>query len=291
MLKQCSIQKVVSIRGIGIHSGQIVDLVLRPANVNSGIVFHRVDINPTIDIPACANYVCNTKLATVLQYGDVRVSTVEHLMSALCGLGIDNLHVDINAEELPIMDGSSISFVNLLLAAGIVEQNKPKKFIKIIKPIEVFDECEKYRKYAKLEPCSEFVINFSIDYNHPAIMDTASNMEINISKETYIKDISMARTFGFIEDVNYLRSKGLALGASLKNVIVLDHNKVVNDEGLRYKDEFLRHKILDAIGDLYLLGHPLLARYTASKSGHSLNNKLVRSLLKTKDACEYITFC
>ncbi|AGF47117.1 UDP-3-O-[3-hydroxymyristoyl] N-acetylglucosamine deacetylase [Candidatus Kinetoplastibacterium desouzaii TCC079E] len=290
MLKQRSIKKSVSATGIGLHSGKKVNITFRPAEVNNGIIFHRVDCIPIMDLPAYASYVVDTRFATVLQNNSIRVSTVEHVMSALYGLGIDNIHIDLNGEEVPIMDGSAAVFICLLKSAGIVEQNQSKKFIKILKSIEVGEGYGINRKYARLEPCSSFIVNFSIAFDHPVIRSTSDYIEIDLFQKSYIHDISRARTFGFMQEVENLRSIGLVKGASLDNVIVMDDSKILNIEGLRYEDEFVRHKALDAIGDLYLLGGPLLARYVAHKSGHSLNNKLIMSLLDSKDSWEVISY-
>ncbi|AFZ83872.1 UDP-3-O-[3-hydroxymyristoyl] N-acetylglucosamine deacetylase [Candidatus Kinetoplastibacterium blastocrithidii (ex Strigomonas culicis)] len=261
---------------------------MRPADVNTGIIFHRVDLHNIVDIPAKAEYISDAHLATVLQKGSVRVSTIEHLMSALHGLGIDNIHIDINSEEIPILDGSSDRFVDLLKHARIREQEGFKDFIKIINVVEISEGEGDNKKWARLEPYNGFVVAFSIDFRHPAISSTANFIEINISKESYVKNISRARTFGFIKELKELNSIGLACGGSFENAIVMDDFKILNEEGLRYKDEFVKHKVLDAIGDLYLLGKPLLGRFVAHKSGHSLNTRLVNLLLSKSDSWKVV---
>lgn len=290
MLKQRTIKKLVTATGVGVHSGQRVKLVLRPAEPNTGVVFHRVDTPEMIDFPAQADKVGDTRMASVLQNGPYRVSTVEHLMSALAGLGIDNIHVDVDAEEIPIMDGSAATFVFLLKDAGIVEQNAPKRFLSVKKTVEVKEGEGQEAKWARLEPYQGFALAFSIDFKHPAINSTASFAEIDFGKDSYVDQIARARTFGFANEVEMLRGIGLARGGSLDNAIVLDEYRILNADGLRYDDEFVKHKILDAIGDLYLIGYPLLARYVACKSGHSINNKLARALLAQEDAYEIVTF-
>lgn len=290
MFRQRSIQSVVRTTGVGVHSGRRVELTLRPAEANTGIVFHRIDLPEVVDLPATATGVGDTRLASVLQQGNVRVSTVEHLMSALAGLGVDNIHVDLTSEEVPIMDGSSATFVYLLRSAGIVEQNAPKRFIRVTKPIEYREGEGAGEKWARLEPHDGFALAFSIDFHHPAIDSTANFAEIDFATHSYAKEIARARTFGFVNEVEALRSMGLARGGSLDNAIVMDEYRVLNSDGLRYEDEFVKHKILDAIGDLYLLGKPLVARYVAYKSGHYLNNQLARALLKAQDSWEMVTY-
>lgn len=286
MLKQRSIKSVVKTVGIGLHSGRRVTLTLRPAPAGTGLIFTRIDLTPPIQIPGKAHNVGDTRLASVLQQGGARVSTVEHLLSACSGLGIDNLYVEVDAEEIPIMDGSAASFVFLLQSAGIEEQSKPKQFIRVLKPIEVVDG----DKFARLDPYFGFKLDFTIDYNHPALDRTGQKLEIDFSKTNYVREIARARTFGFAHEVEMLRELGLARGGSLDNAIVLDGHRILNNEELRYGDEFVRHKILDAIGDLYLVGHPLVASYTAFKSGHALNNQLLRALLADQSAFEILTF-
>jgi UDP-3-O-[3-hydroxymyristoyl] N-acetylglucosamine deacetylase len=290
MFSQRTIKKIVSTIGVGLHSGQRVELTLRPAAVGTGIVFHRVDCDPVVDLPANASMVSDTRMASVLQAQGVRVSTVEHLMSALAGLGIDNLHIDINAEEIPIMDGSAATFVYLLRSAGIEEQRAPKQFIRVLKTVEISEGDGVNKKWARLEPHEGFALSFSIDFKHPAIDATAGFAEIDFADHSYTKEIARARTFGFVSEVEALRSMGLARGGSLENAIVLDEYRVLNTDGLRYDDEFVKHKILDAIGDLYLIGKPLVARYVACKSGHAINNQLARKLLAQQDAWEFVTY-
>ena len=290
MFQQRTIKQVVKTTGVGLHSGRRVELTLRPAAPDTGIVFHRVDLPEVVDLPAQAAMVSDTRMASVLQQGNVRVSTVEHLMSALAGLGIDNLHVDLTAEEVPIMDGSAATFVYLLRSAGIEEQARPKQFLRVLKTVEVREGEGKDAKWARLEPHDGFALAFSIDFRHPAIDSTANFAEIDFATQSYIKEIARARTFGFVNEVEALRSMGLARGGSLDNAIVMDEYRVLNSDGLRYDDEFVKHKILDAVGDLYLIGKPLVARYVACKSGHALNNQLARQLLAQQDAWEVVTY-
>jgi UDP-3-O-[3-hydroxymyristoyl] N-acetylglucosamine deacetylase len=290
MFRQRTIKQVIQTTGVGLHSGKRVELTLRPAAADTGIVFHRVDLDPVVDFPARADAVRDTRMASVLQVGSARVSTVEHLMSALAGLGIDNLHVDLSAEEVPIMDGSAATFVYLLRSAGLVEQLVPKQFIRVLKPVEIREGQGTQAKWARLEPHNGFSLAFSIDFKHPAIDATAGFAEIDFARQSYSKDISRARTFGFVSEVEALRSMGLARGGSLENAIVVDEYRVLNQDGLRYDDEFVKHKILDAIGDLYLIGKPLIARYVAHKSGHAINNQLALSLLSDKTAFEVVSF-
>lgn len=290
MLRQRTIQKSISTKGVGLHSGRRVEITLRPASPNTGIVFHRVDLPAVVDLPARADLVGDTRMASVLQVGNVRVSTVEHLMSALAGLGIDNLHVDLTAEEVPIMDGSAGTFVYLLRSAGLQEQPVAKQFIKVLNTIEVREGEGHELKWARLEPFDGFALSFAIDFQHPAIDSTANFAEVDFAKDSYVKTIARARTFGFASEVEALRAAGLARGGSLDNAIVMDEYRVLNADGLRYDDEFVKHKILDAIGDLYLLGKPLVARYVACKSGHSLNNQLARLLLAQQESWELVTY-
>lgn len=290
MLRQRTISKTVSTKGIGLHSGHLVEITLRPAEPDTGIVFHRVDMDPIVSIPAKAHLVGGTTMASVLQKEGVRVSTVEHLMSALAGLGIDNLHVDLSAEEVPIMDGSAGTFVYLLRSAGLTEQNRPKQFLRVLKPIEVREGSGADLKWARLEPYEGFALQFSIDFQHPAIDATANFAEVDFAKDSYAKSVARARTFGFASEVEAMRAAGLARGGSLDNAIVMDEFRVLNADGLRYQDEFVKHKILDAIGDLYLIGHPLVARYVACKSGHGLNNQLARALLAAQDSWELVSY-
>jgi len=282
----------VSTTGVGLHSGQRVELTLRPAAADTGIVFRRVDLDPPVDIAACADRVTDTRMASTLTAADegpgrdVRVATVEHLMSALAGLGIDNLHVDVTAPEIPILDGSAGSFVFLIQSVGVVEQAAPKRFIRVKRRVEVRDG----DKWARLDPHFGFKLGFSIEFGHPAIDATGQAYEIDFAETSYVREIARARTFGFMHEVEALRSAGLAQGGSFENAIVMDEYRVLNAEGLRYDDEFVKHKILDAIGDLYLVGHPMLAAYGAYKSGHALNNRLLRALLSEADAYDIVTF-
>jgi UDP-3-O-[3-hydroxymyristoyl] N-acetylglucosamine deacetylase len=290
MLKQRTVKQLVKTVGVGLHSGTKVELTLRPAAPDTGIIFRRVDLDPVVDFPAYALEVGDTRMASTLEKNGARVSTVEHLMSACAGLGIDNLYVDLTAEEIPIMDGSASSFVFLLQQAGMLEQNVAKKFIRIKKTVEVRQGEGEQEKWARLEPYNGFKMKFFIEFNHPAVDGTGQTGEVDFAIESYVKEISRARTFGFMQDVEALRGIGLARGGSLQNAIVMDEYRILNSDGLRYDNEFVRHKILDAIGDLYLIGHPLLASYVAHKSGHALNNLLLRALLDQPDAYEIVTF-
>jgi UDP-3-O-[3-hydroxymyristoyl] N-acetylglucosamine deacetylase len=290
MLKQRTVKQVVQTVGVGLHSGTKVNLTLRPAAPDTGIVFRRVDLDPPVDLPATALGIGDTRLASTLDKDGVKVSTVEHLMSACAGLGIDNLYVDVTAEEIPIMDGSAASFVFLLQQAGLQEQNAPKKFIRIKKPVEVRDGEGEQAKWARLEPYFGFKLKFFIEFNHPAVDATGQLAEVDFGSQSYVQEIARARTFGFMHEVETLRGIGLIRGGSLENAIVMDEYRILNPDGLRYENEFVRHKILDAIGDLYLIGHPLLASYVAHKSGHGLNNRLLRTLLTQPDAFEIVTF-
>ena len=286
MLKQRTLKTLISATGVGLHTGAKVTIVLRPAQPGTGIVFRRVDLDPVVDLKADSFSVGDTRMASCLERDGVKLSTVEHLMSALAGLGIDNLHVDVDAAELPILDGSAAPFVFLLQSAGIEEQNAPKKFIRVKKTIEVRDG----DKWARLEPYEGFRLSFSIIFNHPAVDRTASSVTIDFAENSYLREVARARTFGFTQDVEFLRDQGLALGGSLENAIVMDEYRVLNADGLRYADEFVKHKVLDAIGDLYLAGKPLLASFVAHKSGHALNNRLLRELLSDASAWEFVTF-
>ena len=285
MLRQRTIKQVVSTIGIGLHSGKKVSMALRPAASNTGIVFRRVDMTPPALVALHPERVAETMLCTALVQNDAKVATVEHLLSALAALGIDNLYVDLDAPEIPIMDGSASPFLYLLQSAGIEELMSPKRFIRIKKPIEA----SRGDGWAKLLPYDGFKASFEIDFNHPAVNSTAQYLEIDFSQQAYASEISRARTFGFMRDVEMLRSRNLGLGGSLENAIVLDDYRVLNHEGLRYGDEFIRHKILDAIGDLYTLGHGIIGYYQAHKSGHAINNLLVRALLQQQDAWEMVT--
>ena len=286
MLKQRTLKKVVRTVGIGLHSGRKVNLTLRPADPDTGIVYTRVDLNPPVVMPAEATRVNDTRMATTLNEGPVKISTIEHLMSAFNGLGIDNCYVDVDAPEIPIMDGSGASFVFLIQAAGIVEQPAPKRFVRVKKTVRVTDG----DKWAQLEPHEGFSLAFSINFGHPAIDSTLQFTEVDLAKVDYAHAVSRARTFGFVQDVEMLRSIGLAQGGTLENAVVMDEYRVLNPEGLRGQDEFVKHKILDAMGDLYVLGHPLLTRYSANKSGHGLNNQLLRALLADDSAWEWAIF-
>ena len=276
--------------GVGVHSGTKVDLVLRPAPIDTGIIFTRTDLIPPVVFHAQALNVGDTRMASTLVSEGEKVSTVEHLLSACAGLGIDNLYIDVSAEEIPIMDGSASSFVYLLQQAGMQEQQAAKKFIKVIKAVEIREGTGKAEKWARLEPFDGFKLHFFIEFNHPAVDGTTQTAEVDFAKISYVKDVARARTFGFMQDVEMLRGIGLARGGSMENAIVMDEYRILNADGLRFDDEFVRHKILDAIGDLYLIGHPLLASYTAHKSGHGLNNQLLRALLAQPDSYEIVTF-
>jgi len=286
MPQQRTIKNEIRATGVGLHSGEKVFLTLRPAPPDTGIVFRRIDLDPVVEIPASGELVTETVLCTGLTCKGAKVQTVEHLMSALAGLGIDNLYADLSAPEVPIMDGSSGPFVFLLQSAGIVEQGVPKRFIRIRRPVEVRDG----DKIARFEPYDGFRLSFTVRFDHPAIPDSLSSAEIEFSTENYIREVSRARTFGFMRDLEYMRERNLGLGGSMDNAIVLDEYRVLNDDGLRYADEFVRHKILDAIGDLYLAGRPILGAFHGYKSGHALNNKLVRALLADQSAWEEVSF-
>lgn len=286
MLKQRTLKKVIHATGVGLHNGEKVTLTLRPAAENTGIIFKRVDLPQPNEIKATPEAVHDTRMCSALEQDGVRVSTVEHLMSALAGLGVDNVLIEVNAPEIPIMDGSSGPFVFLLQEAGLVEQSAAKKFIRILRNVEVIEE----DKWVRFEPYHGFKIDFTIDFNHPVFEHSGNNVKIDFAADSYIKEISRARTFGFMHEVEYLRSNGLARGGSLENAIVLDEYRVLNNDGLRYEDEFAKHKVLDAIGDLYMLGYPILGAFYAFKSGHALNNKLLRALMQDATAWEYATF-
>jgi UDP-3-O-[3-hydroxymyristoyl] N-acetylglucosamine deacetylase len=286
VLKQRSLKTVTSATGVGLHSGEKVTVTLRPAAPDTGIIFRRVDLVPPVEIKVQPDAVGDTRLCTALVRDTVRVATVEHLMSALAGLGIDNIYIDLTAAEVPIMDGSAGPFVFLLQSAGVVEQPAPKKFIRIKKTVEVREA----DKWVRFESYAGFKIDFSIAFDHPVFEHSEQNVRIDFADNSYIKEVSRARTFGFMHEVEALRSMGLARGGSLDNAIVLDEYRVLNNDGLRFDDEFVKHKILDAIGDLYILGHPLIGAFTAHKSGHALNNQILRTLLADADAWEYVTF-
>jgi UDP-3-O-[3-hydroxymyristoyl] N-acetylglucosamine deacetylase len=285
-MKQRTLKNLIRTVGIGLHSGTKVELVMRPAAANTGIVFRRVDLDPPVEIAADAMAVGDTRMASTLDKGGVRIATVEHLMSALAGLGIDNCHVDVDAPEIPIMDGSAASFVFLIQSAGVVDLDAPKRFVRVLKPVSVADG----DKWARLEPHFGFKLTFSIDFRHPAIDVTEQQVEVDFAREPYVTAVARARTFGFVNEVEALRAAGLALGGNFENAIVMDEYRVLNTDGLRSGDEFAKHKILDAIGDLYLLGKPLIAAYRAHKSGHALNNRLLRELLADASAYEIVSF-
>jgi len=286
MIKQRTLKNVIRATGVGIHSGEKVFMTLRPAAVDTGIVFRRVDLPEPVEIRACAENVGDTSMSTTLTEGDVRVATVEHLLSAIAGLGIDNAYVDLTAPEVPIMDGSAGPYVFLLQSAGIEEQAKAKKFIRIKKTVIVEDD----DKWARFDPFEGFKVGFEIDFRHPVFQRSSSRAEVDFSTTSFVKEVSRARTFGFMKDIEMLRERNLVLGGSMDNAIVLDDYRVLNEDGLRYEDEFVKHKILDAIGDLYLLGHSLIGAFYGHKSGHQLNNMLLRKLIAQTDAWEEVTF-
>jgi len=286
MLRQRTLKTLVSASGVGLHTGQKVRITLRPAPPDTGVVFRRIDLASPVDLPARAELVGETRLSSCLVRDGVKVYTVEHLMSALGGLGVDNVYVDLDASELPIMDGSASPFVLLIQQAGIVEQAAPKRFLRVVRRVEVRD----VDKWARLEPFEGYKLSFSIDFRHPVIERSTQSVEVNFAETSYLKEIARARTFGFMHEVEDLRDSGLALGGGLDNAVVLDEYRVLNAEGLRFADEFIRHKLLDAIGDLYLLGRPLLGAFAAHKSGHALNNRLLRAVLAQEGALETVSF-
>lgn len=286
MLKQRTVQHPIRATGVGLHTGKKVYMAIRPAPADFGIVFRRVDLDGTPDVKADAHAVTDTMLNTTLEADGTKVSTVEHLMSALAGLGIDNALIELSAPEVPIMDGSAGPFVFLVQSAGILEQEAPKRFIRVKKPVQVTED----DKWARFDPHDGFKVSFGIDFEHPVFSSSKQHATIDFSTTSYVKEVSRARTFGFMRDVEYLRANNLALGASLDNAVALDEFRVLNSDGLRYQDEFVRHKILDAIGDLYLMGHNLIGAFTGYKSGHALNNKLLRGLLAQPDAWDMVTF-
>lgn len=290
MLKQRTLKTLTRAVGVGLHSGQRVELTLRPGPPDSGIVFRRVDLPHPVDIVVGATAVSDTRLASTLSCGEARVLTVEHLMSACAGLGLDNLLIDITAEEVPILDGSAASFVYLLQSAGVVDQNVPRRFMRVLEPVEVREGEGANLKWARLEPYHGYKLTFEIEFDHPAVSSTGQRVEFDLGSGRYAREIARARTFGFTRDVEMLRANGLARGGGLDNAIVLDDDKVLNADGLRYGDEFAKHKILDAMGDLYIVGRPLLAAYSAFRSGHGLNNKLLRELLSKPLSYELVTF-
>jgi len=286
VIKQRTLKNVIRATGVGLHTGEKVYLTLRPAAADTGIVFRRVDLDQPVEIEAKATNVGDTTLSTTLVNGEVRVSTVEHLLSALAGMGIDNAYIDLNAPEVPIMDGSAGPFVFLIQSAGIEEQNAPKRFIRIKRNITVEDD----DKWVRFEPFDGFKVGFAIDFDHPAFKEDYQAAEVDFSTTSFVKEVSRARTFGFMSQIETLRDNNLALGGSLDNAVVVDDYRILNEDGLRYVDEFVKHKILDSIGDLYLLGHSLIGAFSGHKSGHALNNKLLCTLLEQKDAWEEVTF-
>ncbi len=286
MIKQRTLKNIIRATGVGLHSGEKTVMTLRPAAPNTGIVFRRVDIPSPVEIRAKEENVVDTQLSTTLGCGEVRVATVEHLLSAMAGLGIDNAYIDLSAPEVPIMDGSAGPFVFLLQSAGIEEQMAPKHFVRIKQPVRV----EEGDKWAQFEPFEGFKISFSINFDHPAFVDRSHAAQIDFSTTSFVKEISRARTFGFMRDLEQLRERNLILGGSLSNAVVVDDYRVLNEDGLRYEDEFVKHKVLDAIGDLYLLGHSLIGAFTGHKSGHRLNNHLLRALMADQAAWELVTF-
>jgi UDP-3-O-[3-hydroxymyristoyl] N-acetylglucosamine deacetylase len=286
MMKQRTLKEPVRTTGVGLHTGVKVEITLRPAPPDTGIVFRRMDLDPPAELKADPYLVTDTRLCSMLESGPAKVSTVEHLMSALAGLGIDNALVDLTGPEIPILDGSSAPFVYLLQSAGIVEQDAPKRYVRILRPIEVRDG----DKLARLTPHNGFKIEFTIDFKHPVFEKSGKTVSIDFAETAYAKEVARARTFGFMHEVEALRNSGLALGGSLDNAIVMDEYRVLNVEGLRYEDEFVKHKVLDAIGDLYLLGYPIIGAFEAHKSGHALNNALLRELLQHQEAWEFVSF-
>lgn len=286
MIKQRTLKNVIRATGVGLHTGEKVYLTLRPAAPNTGIVFRRIDLEPAVDVPASCDNVGDTRLSTTLERGNVRISTVEHLMSAFAGLGVDNAYVDLTAPEVPIMDGSAGPFVFLIQSAGIEEQATPKRFIRIKKRVQVQDG----DKWVCFEPLNGFKVSFTIDFDHPIFKNSVQVASVDFSTTSFVKEVSRARTFGFMQDLEALRDAGLARGGSLDNAIVMDSFHILNEDGLRYEDEFVKHKVLDAIGDLYLLGHPLIGAFSAHKSGHSLNNILLREMVSDEKAWDLVSF-
>ena len=286
MIRQRTLKNVIRATGVGLHTGEKIYLTLKPAPVNTGIIFRRVDLDPVAEIPALAEYVGDTRLSTTLVDGDVRISTVEHLLSALAGLGIDNAYIELSASEVPIMDGSAGPFVFLIQSAGVQEQEAAKRFIRIKQPIVVEDG----DKWVRFDPFEGFKVSFEIDFDHPAFQNRAKQAEVDFSTTSFVREVSRARTFGFMRDIELLRSHDLALGGSMDNAVVVDDYRILNDDGLRYEDEFVKHKMLDAIGDLYLLGYSLIGAFSGYKSGHALNNKLLRELIANQASWEQVTF-
>lgn len=285
-MNQRTIKNMISVTGTGLHSGQDVDLEFHPQPVDTGVVFERSDIEGSEPIPASAFLVQDTMMSSNLVFGGTRVGTVEHLLSAIAGLGIDNILIRVSAAEIPIMDGSAAPFVELFLQAGLSEQEAPKKFLKMLKPVRV----EVEDKWAELVPYEGFELNFEIDFDHPAFHKAHQQAQLDFSTQNFIEDLSSARTFGFLSDIEKLRANNLALGGSMDNAIVVDDKRILNTEGLRFDDEFVRHKILDALGDLYLIGYPIIGQFNAYKSGHALNNLLVREILSDQNSFEIVTF-
>lgn len=286
MVKQRTIKTSVKVTGVGLHSGEKVTLGLRPAPANCGIVFCRVDQKPVEQIRVTAELVHDTRLSTCMEQNSVRVATVEHLMSALSGLGIDNIYIDLDSAEVPIMDGSAGTFIFLLQSAGIVEQSAAKKFIRVKKTVAV----QQGDKWVRFDPFEGYKLTFTINFTHPVFTNVKQHVVVDLGEDSYVREISRARTFGFMQDVEYMRSQGLALGGSLDNAIVMDDYRVLNPDGLRFEDEFVKHKVLDAIGDLYMTGHPVIGAFSGFKSGHALNNALLREMLADAEAWEFVTF-
>jgi UDP-3-O-[3-hydroxymyristoyl] N-acetylglucosamine deacetylase len=286
MIRQRTLKNIIRATGVGLHTGEKVYLTLKPAPVDTGIIFVRVDLEPHVAVPARPENVSDTRLSTTLEKDGVKISTVEHLMSAFAGLGIDNAVVELSAPEVPIMDGSAGPFVFLLQSAGIFEQEKLKQFIRIKKPLIVQDG----DKWVKFKPFNGFKVSFAIDFDHPILQNSIQLAEVDFSTTSFVKEVSRARTFGFMDDLEALRNAGLAQGGSFDNAIVMDSFHILNDDGLRYEDEFVKHKVLDAIGDLYLLGHPLIGAFSAHKSGHELNNRILRNLVENESAWELVSY-
>jgi len=286
MIKQRTLKNVIRATGVGLHTGEKIYLTLRPAPVDSGIIFRRTDFDPPVEIPACPENVGDTRLSTTLTCGNVKISTVEHLLSAFAGLGIDNAYIDLSAPEVPIMDGSAGPFVFLIQSAGIEEQTAAKRFIRIKRSVVV----EEGDKWVRFDPFDGFKVSFVINFDHPAFKHRTQEATVDFSTTSFVKEVSRARTFGFMKDLEWLRDRNLALGGSLDNAVVVDDYRIVNEDGLRYEDEFVKHKVLDAIGDLYLLGHSLIGAFSGYKSGHELNNRLLRVLLQDEAAWELVTF-
>lgn len=286
MIKQRTLKNVIRATGVGLHTGEKVYLTLRPAPVDTGVIFRRIDLPEPVEVRACPENVTDTRLSTTLESNGVRISTVEHLMSAFAGLGIDNAYVDLTAPEVPIMDGSAGPFVFLIQSAGVHEQPAPKRFIRIKKTVEI----EEDDKWVRFEPLDGFKVSFTIDFDHPIFRNSSQVASVDFSTTSFVKEVSRARTFGFMRHLETLRQSGLARGGGLDNAIVMDDFRILNEDGLRYEDEFVKHKILDAIGDLYLLGHPLIGAFSACKSGHALNNRLLRALIADQDAWELVSY-